>query len=225
MAYHLAATALGRSGLWQQGVSLASMAAAEGTKLSPRTLTSIVGGCAKGSRWKEALAILQWGRPAFREALHLPDHPAVTPEGEHGGQSPDPSTDSSRGDREPINIVPAYTLAMVACRGADRYTEGLGVLTMVEEDGVRRDEAFFRVALKCCAKVKAARTTAAAVGGVRQGGEGGGEWIGIGTRSGADIADEILDGMSAQGIAVGVQALTDVVQVMIDGWWSVTGGS
>lgn len=71
--YHLAATAFGRAGLWRQGISLAAMAEEEGAVLSPSTLTSVLGACAKGARWEEALNLLRKARPVLREAFLLSD--------------------------------------------------------------------------------------------------------------------------------------------------------
>lgn len=105
----------------------------------------------------------------------------------------------------------AYTLAMVACRSAGRHAEGLEVLSMLEEDGGgsrREDESFFRVALKCCAKAPAAGS------GRRRRGEGGGG-EGSDGGGGAAVADEVLEGMSAQGIPCRVEGFTDVAQVRV----------
>lgn len=44
------------------------MAAADGVVLSPSTLTSVIGACAKGKRWREALDVLQTARPLLRRS-------------------------------------------------------------------------------------------------------------------------------------------------------------
>ncbi|CAM9709569.1 unnamed protein product, partial [Scytosiphon promiscuus] len=153
-AFRLAATAFGRAGLWQQGVRLASMATEEGVALLPSTLTSILGACAKGARWREALDILSRHRPVFRQAfsssLPTPESGGRVPPSVAGGPAEGNSA-AERRARGEENVVCAYTLAMVACRAADRHSEGLQVLAMLEEDGGLGDEAFFRAALKCCA--------------------------------------------------------------------------
>eukprot|EP00903_Cladosiphon_okamuranus_P012196 g11439.t1 len=187
-AYRLAATAFGRSGLWRQGTRLAAMAAEAGTPLSPSTLTSVLLACAKRSRWREALDLLQDARPALRQALSPPPPP---PDGATG-RAPEV------GGKGKGSVVAAYTLAMSACRRADRHADGLQVLSMLEEDGGQGDEEFFRVALKCCAK---------AVG--RSGSEDG---SGSSGSSGAAAADRVLEDMYAQGIRCRVEGFTDVAQ-------------
>ncbi|CAM9447310.1 unnamed protein product, partial [Ectocarpus sp. 13 AM-2016] len=179
-AFHLAATAFGRAGLWRQGVRVAVVAAEQGIALAPSTLTSILGACAKQARWREALGLLQGARPVLQQAFS--SLPLSTSAGVVAG-------DERRGEG---NVVAAYTLAMVACRRSGRHAEGLRVLEMLEEDGGVGDEAFFRVALKCCAKAR-----------------------GFGDRdecSGAAVADRVLEGMSAQGIRCGVEGFTDIAQ-------------
>ncbi|CAM9411901.1 unnamed protein product [Ectocarpus sp. 6 AP-2014] len=179
-AFHLAATAFGRAGLWRQGVRVAVVAAEQGIALAPTTLTSILGACAKQARWREALGLLQGTRPVLQQGFS--SLPLSTGAGVVAGT----------GRRGEGNVVAAYTLAMVACRRSGRHSEGLRVLEMLEEDGGVGDEAFFRVALKCCAKA----------GGVGERGE----------CSGAAVADRVLEGMSAQGIRCGVEGFTDIAQ-------------
>lgn len=213
-AYHLAATAFGRAGLWRQGIRLTGMAADEGVSLSPSTLTGVLGACAKRSRWREALDLLQQARPVLRRSLSssssLPSGKCEREKSKSKGsgeeeEEKDEDGRGGAGDERPLarkkkrlegSVVAAYTLAMVACRGAGRHTEGLRVLSMLEEDGGSGDEAFFRVALKCCAKAEA---------------EGGG--VGEGNGSGATVADRVLGDMSAQGIQCRVEGFTDVAQV------------
>lgn len=179
-AFHLAATAFGRAGLWRQGVRVAIVAAEQGIALAPSTLTSILGACTKQARWREALELLEGTRPVLQQAF---SSPLSTGAGVVAGAE-------RTGDG---NVLAAYTLAMVACRRSGRHAEGLRVLEMLEEDGGLGDEAFFRAALKCCAKA----------GGVGERGECGG----------AAVADKVLEGMSAQGIRCGVKGFTDIAQV------------
>lgn len=229
-AYHLAATAFGRAGLWRQGIRLAEMASEDGTALSPSTLTSVLGACAKGSRWREALELLRRSRSVLRQALSPPSSSSSFSEnnkeeglgseaavaravaagagegdGERGIVSKTATTRGMRVKRRrEDNVVSVYTLAMVACRGAGRHAEGLGVLSMLREDGGYGDEAFFRVALKCCAKAGVVDG-----GGGGDGKEGGRE----SSSSGAAVADIVLRDMSAQGIRCRVEEFTDIVQV------------
>lgn len=193
-AFHLAATAFGRAGLWQQGVRLAAMATEQGVALLPSTLTSLLGACAKGARWREALDILDRHRPVLRKAISS-SSPTPDSDGRVGG-----SVGERREGRGEENVVCAYTLAMVACRAANRHSEGLQVLAMLEEDGGVGDEAFFRAALKCCAKAGGAGARR------REGDETGGE-------GGGAVADRVLEGMAAQGVRCGVEGFTDVAQV------------
>lgn len=193
-AYHLAATAFGRSGLWEQAVRLTAMAAEAGVTLSPSTLTSVLVACAKRSRWREALDVLRKARPVLRQAFSsLP--PEDKEEAEGAGERAEKG-----GGKRTGGVVAAYTLAMVACRRADRHADGLQVLSMLQEDGGRGDEEFFRVVLKCCAKAQGRRA------------DGGGEG-GDGSSSGAAVADRVLGDMSAQGIRCRVEGFTDVAQV------------
>lgn len=191
-AYRLAATAFGRSGLWRQGVRLTAMASEAGIPLSPSALTSVLVACAKRSRWREALDLLQDARPALRQAFS----PSLPPPPDGATRRAQEGEGKGKGKG---SVVAAYTLAMAACRRADRHADGLQVLSMLEEDGGQGDEEFFRVALKCCAKA------------VR------GSGIGDGSRSsgsgGAAAADRVLGDMFAQGIRCRVEGFTDVAQV------------
>ncbi|CAN0402837.1 unnamed protein product, partial [Ectocarpus fasciculatus] len=117
-AFHLAATAFGRAGLWRQGVRVAVVAAEQGIALAPSTLTSILGACAKQARWREALGLLQDTRSVLQQAF---SSPLLTGAGLVAGAA------ERRGQG---NAVAAYTLAMVACRGGGRHAEGLRVLEM-----------------------------------------------------------------------------------------------
>lgn len=75
--YKLAAAVFARSGLWRQGLRLTQMAAGDGVILSPSILTSIIGACAKGGRWEEALDVLQTARPLLRRRRHTAAHPEL----------------------------------------------------------------------------------------------------------------------------------------------------
>lgn len=217
------------------------MAEADGVILSPSTLTSVLGACAKGARWEEALALLRAARPVLREAFLLSDEGADRDEERDGKRSPERAaagvtgegTGLSRRQREEDggrqgrggmrreeNVVSAYTLAMVACRSAGRHAEGLEVLSLLEEDGGgrrREDESFFRVALKCCAKAPATAAGGRRGGGGKGGGREGGDGVssGGGGGGGAAVADGVLEGMSALGIPCLVEGFTDVAQVII----------
>lgn len=163
------------------------MAAEAGVPLSPSALTSVLVACAKRSRWREALDLLQDARPTLRRVLSSSGAAGAGRDAEEGGRK--------KGEG---SVVAAYTLAMAACRRAGRHAAGLEVLSMLEEDGGRGDEEFFRVALKCCAKAVAGG------GDARSSGNGGG---------GAAAADRVLGDMSAQGIRCRVEGFTDVAQV------------
>lgn len=178
------------------------MATDQGIALLPSTLTSILGACAKGARWREALDILQRHRPVFREAFSSSPVPGTEeevrvpggPVGETGGRGED-------------NVVCAYTLAMVACRAANRQSEGLRVIAMLGEDGGVGDEAFFRAALKCCARAGEGVTRVREREGEGEGGE-----------CGAAVADRVLEGMAARGVRCRVEGFTDVAQVRPFAW-------
>lgn len=190
------------------------MAAEDNIVISPKTLTSILGAYAKGARWEEALRILGEGRPSLQEAF-------VSQQAFDGGVM------GAKERKEWDDLVPAYTLAMVACRAADRHDEGLQILSMVEEDGGRADEELLRLALKCCAKTSPVaapvlRPVLNNFGAERRGGgsSGGGDEAcemeedgAIATVDGATIADCVLKEMSFQGITCSVECLTDVAQV------------
>lgn len=167
------------------------MAAEAGVPLSPSAVTSVLVACAKRSRWREALDLLQDARPVLRQAFSSP-----LPSRKAAG-APRVAEEGGGGAKGKGSVVAAYTLAMAACRRADRHADGLQVLSMLEEDGGQGDEQFFRVALKCCAK---------AAGGVGDESRGGG-------CSGAAAADRVLGDMSALGIRCRVEGFTDVAQV------------
>lgn len=212
--------------MWQQGVQLTRMAAAEGVRLSPSTLTSVLGACAKKARWAEALDVLREARPVLRQqnAIFRPDPQGpdtvpekvpvrVPPSAAYAAEGHAPSVASNgaagkaaAGDgskRKVDHVVPAYTLAMVACREADRSLDGLRVLRVADEDGVRGDEAFFRVGLRCCAKVGVIDEEGAGAAGL-------GRWAGP---DGAAVGDMILEEMATLGLPCGVEGFSDLAQV------------
>lgn len=230
--YHLAATALGRSALWQQGVRLTQMAAADGVPLSPNTFTSVLGACAKKARWVEALEVLEEARPTLRRqnarsttASSSPSSPRGQNETGSGsktlpGTAPENVPTTARaesatgrdrtGRRVSVGpkpghvdyVVPAYTLAMVACREAGKNVEALQVLRIADEDGVRGDPSLFRLALKCCAKIGAIDREDER--------EALGRWAGP---NGAAIGDKIVEEITAFGLRLGVEDITDLTQV------------
>lgn len=237
--YRLAAAVFARSGLWRQGLRLTQMAAADGVVLSPSTLTSIIGACAKGGRWEEALDVLQTARPLLCRRRHTAAHAELAtvlrtgcPRAGlvvNGAQAAIAAVGKGRlgkgsfstirnggggGARWSLKgggkAVAAYMLAMVACRAAGKHAKGLQVLTMLWEDGVSADEMLYHVALSCCAKARV--PTAAARG------EAVAEFQveeGVEGREldGAAVADRILEEMSARRFVCGVEGFTNVAQV------------
>lgn len=201
---HLAAIAFGRAGLWHEGVILTRKAAEEGVPVSPSTFTSVLGACAKGARWREALNMLDLARPILRERLTQNDRPV----GEGG---------------DGVDAIPVYTLAMAACRASGQYAEGLKVFWSMEEDGGGGccDKEFFRAALACSARVSSVlkeRNTDS--GHVGVGGRGRRLQ---GRASGAAVVDRVLELVSSQGCLLGVEGFTDAARVSGEINWGVVG--
>lgn len=198
---HLAAMAFGRAGLWHEGVILTRKAAEEGVPVSPSTFTSVLGACAKGARWREALEMLDRARPTLRERLTQKDRPV----GEEG---------------DGVDAIPAYTLAMAACRASGRYAEGLEVFWSMEEDGGVGcgDKAFFRAALACSARASSVleeRNPDSDLERFASGhvGVGGRERRLQGRASGAAVAERVLELVSLQGCLLGVEGFADAARV------------
>lgn len=191
---HLAAIAFGRAGLWHEGVILIQKAAEEGVPVLPSTFKSVLGACAKRARWREALKILDRARPILRERLAQKNRPG----GEEG---------------DGVDAIPAYTLAIAACRASGRYAEGLKVFWSMEEDGGGGcgDKEFFRAALACSARVssilKERNTDSVHVGM-------GGQGRRLQERaSGAAVADRVLELVSLRKCFLGVEGFTDAARV------------
>ena len=162
--------------------------------MSPSTVTSVLGACARAGRWEEALEVLDRARPDLREAI---------------------SRETSLADggaRRAGDAIPAYTLAMAACRVAGRPTEGLEVFWIMEEDGGRGDRPFFLATLACCASCAAFEAEDSTRRADGSGGEQGrgSPW---GRTCGATVADRVLKLASAQGHSLGMEGLTDAARV------------